>query len=241
MKYILLSLWLLLLSVPVCLLKAQDNGYKVGDNYDYISDVKIDAVIFRGPVYVKYPYTLRGTPYAYSDDFKEGRLRYNSKEYKSVMLNLDASRDELHLRMHDTHLTIVVDKEYVSDFSYGGHDFLNVAGNRSIAGLADGYYEVLYKGDVTLLKKTVQKFSESSGVDVAAEASSLKQFVAKHYYYIVKDGVAVQIKKRGDFTKHYREKKGAIKQFIKSNGLNLLGKESEDMVFSQIMEFIDKN
>lgn len=241
MKYILLSLWLLLLSVPVCLLKAQDYGPKAGGNYDYVADAKIDAAIFRGPVYVKYPYTLRGTPYAYSDDFKEGRLRYNSKEYKSVMLNLDASRDELHLRMHDTHLTIVVDKEYVSDFSYGGHDFLNVAGNRSIAGLADGYYEVLYKGDVTLLKKTVQKFSESSGVDVAAEASSLKQFVAKHYYYIIKDGVAVQIKKRGDFTKHYREKKGAIKQFIKSNGLNLLGKESEDMVFSQIMEFIDKN
>lgn len=241
MKYILLSLWALLLSAPACLLKAQDDAPKVGGNYDYVSDVKIDAVIFRGPVYVKYPYTLRGTPYAYSNDFKEGRLRYNSKEYKSVMLNLDASRDELHLKVHETQLTIVVDKEYVSDFSYGGHNFINVAGDRSIAGIEEGYYEVLYKGDVTLLKKTVQKFSNSSGVDVAAGATSLKQFVTRHYYYMVTDGVAIQVKKRGDFMKNYKEKRNAIKQFIKSNGLNLLGKESEDMVFSRIMEFIDNN
>lgn len=208
------------------------------ENYDYINDAKIDAVIFRGPTSIKYPFRFTGTVYAYSDEFMEGRVYYNKKEFAGVKLNLNSNRDELYIQMYGTGLVIVLDKKYVRDFSYGGHNFINHTASDGIEGLDYGYYEVLYAGKDMLLKRVKQVFSEKAGVD-AGGSSILKMFYPVYSYYIIMDGKAVSIKKRGDFAKKYKEHKSAIKQHIRERNMHLAGKDANDRVFVNIMQFID--
>jgi hypothetical protein len=209
----------------------------LGDGYDYIKDAKIDAVIFRGPTTIKYPFRFTGSVYAYSDEFLEGRVYYNKKEFAGVKMNLNSNRDELCVQMYGTGMIIVLDKKYVKNFSFGGHNFINHTAGDGIDGLDYGYYEVLYSGKDLLLKRIRQVFNEKVGVD-ASGTSILKHFYPVYNYYIVRDGKVISIKKRGDFAKIYKEQKSAIKQHIKAHNMHLAGKEANDKVFVSIMQFI---
>ena len=210
----------------------------LANSYDYINDAKIDAVIFRGPTSIKYPFRFTGTVYAYSDEFMVGRVYYNKKEFAGVKLNLNSNRDELYMQMYGTGMIIMLDKKYVRDFSYDGHNFINHTVYDGIEGLDYGYYEVLYAGKDMLLKRVKQAFSEKAGVD-AGGTSILKKFYPVYSYYIIMDGKAVSIKKRGDFAKKYKEHKSAIKQHIREHNMHLAGKDANDKVFVNIMQFIE--
>lgn len=211
---------------------------KKGLEYDIISEAGIDAVIYRGPVYVKYPFRFSGTFYAYSPNFGTGSVYYNNKEYNNVKINLNSHRDELHLQMYGAGLIIVLEKSYVERFSYGGCNFTNHTEGDGIVGLQPGYYQVLYSGEIKLFKRIEQLITEKLGVD-SRGMSTLKEFSPRYTYFLIKDGEAVQIKKRGDIIKNYKPMKGQIKQFVRENQLNLADKSENDKVFGRMIEFID--
>ncbi|MBR5855885.1 MAG: hypothetical protein IKY70_01270 [Bacteroidales bacterium] len=217
-------------------LKKDENIVKV--SYDNINDAKIDAVVFRGPAAVKYPYRYTGSVYAYSDEFMEGRLYYNKKEFAGLKMNLNAHSDELYLQMYGTGMIIVLDKSHVSNFSLGEHNFINHTPEDGISGLDYGYYEVLHNGTDMLLKRIKKIFNEKAST-AESNTAILKQFYPAYSYYVVKDGRVVSFKNKGDLTRIYKEYKSAIKQHIKAHNMHLAGKESKDKVFVSIMDFIE--
>lgn len=237
MKHIPFCIFIILFALFGNMLSAQQRQTApLVEDYDYLSDAKIDAVIFRGPLYIKYPYRFDGTFYAYSDEFLESRINYNGKEFKGVKLNLNANRDELYIQMYGTGLIIVLEKDYVKDFSLGERNFINHTEGDGIEGLEYGYYELLYNGKDMLLKKIRQIFSEK--FDNVGSAT-LKNFYPAYTYYVVRDGKAITLKGRSAFAKIYKPQKGKIKDFIKEHRLSLAGKEANDQVFTRIMEYID--
>lgn len=237
MKHIPFCIFIILFALFGNMLSAQESQTApFVEDYDYLSDAKIDAVIFRGPIYVKYPYRFDGTFYAYSDEFLESRINYNGKEFKGVKLNLNANRDELYIQMYGAGMIIVLEKDYVKDFSLGERNFINHTEGDGIEGLEYGYYELLYKGKDMLLKKIKQNFNEK--FDNVGSAT-LKSFYPAYTYYVVKDGKAVTLKGRSAFAKIYKPYKGQINGFIKERRLKFAGKEANDKVFTLIMEYID--
>ena len=241
MRHISLFLTVILLSFVSGHTIAQDRKNRNSTQevlYDYIDDAKIDAVLFRGPTYIKYPFRFTGTIYAYSDEFMEGRVYYNKKEFSGVKINMNAHKDELYIQMYGTGMIIVLEKKYVKEFSFGGHNFMNHTENDGIEGLDYGYYEVLYSGTDILLKRIRQVLNEKTSLD-SGGPSILKFFYPVYNYYIVRAGEAIPIKKRGDFAKIYKEQKSAIKQHIKAHDMHLAGKDANDKVFVNIMQFID--
>ena len=114
-----------------------------------------DEAIYRGPVALAYPFqTYKGTYYAFDRLFEKSDVEYNRKWYRNVELNLDACRDELCLSMGGRSI-IVLSQELVGRFVFGGRNFICIKDD--VAGLAPGYYQVLYDGEDKVYKKIIKK------------------------------------------------------------------------------------
>ncbi len=206
------------------------------EKYDYTGQVGLNAAIFRGPEAEKYPFKVEGTQYAYSEEFGLGRVLYNNVEYGNLLLNLSINKDELHLKIKESGIVMELDKRLVEDFTIGERKFVKVGQESGIGGIPDGYYEVLYSKKDLLLKKSTKRINvrkhEGKGI--------YREYEKVDRYYAVKDGVAVQITKRGDFAKLYEERKKEIKDFIRETKDMYPGEENRERFFISIMGVADK-
>ena len=129
---------------------------------DYLEKMERDAVIYRGPVALKYPFLYEGSTYVFSDEFLEGDVRYNGKTYYRALLNLDAHRDELCIKLPESGVVVVLSKELVEEFSLGDKRFIK--GWWEDEDMKDAYCQVLYSGNVMVLKKVEKDFYLREGI-----------------------------------------------------------------------------
>ena len=171
------------------------------------------APIFRGELAEKYAYNITGCVYAYSDEFETGDVMFNGKKYSGLQLNLNAHRDELQL-MGVGGECIALRNTLVGDFNIGERNYTSLCGANSIEGLAEGYYQVLYKGEGLLLKKIYKNVSEQANFITGAIT---KVFTTKYRYYLVKEGMVYKVKDEKSLVKHYKEHKSKTRAFIKEH------------------------
>lgn len=193
---------------------------------DYLEKMERDAVIYRGPVALKYPFLYEGSTYVFSDEFLEGDVRYNGKTYYRALLNLDAHRDELCIKLPESGVVVVLSKELVEEFSLGDKRFIKVRWEDE--DMKDAYCQVLYSGNVMVLKKVVKDFYLREGITQVV--------FEKVKYYLVKDGVLHRIKKTKDIGKLYREERRRINRGIAGIRKTASG---DDEVYARAGAFID--
>lgn len=193
---------------------------------DYLVKMERDAVIYRGPVALKYPFLFEGSTYVFSDEFLEGNVRYNGKTYYRALLNLDAHRDELCIRLPESGVVVVLSKELVKEFSLGENRFIKCMWEDE--DLKDTYCQVLYSGNVTVLKKVEKDFYLRDGISQVV--------YEKVKYYLVKDGVPYLIRKKKDLSKLYREDKKRLNSAMDSLEDSVADK---DEFYARVGAFID--
>ena len=193
---------------------------------DYLVKMERDAVIYRGPVALKYPFLFEGSTYVFSDEFLEGNVRYNGKTYYRALLNLDAHRDELCIRLPESGVVVVLSKELVKEFSLGEKRFIKCMWEDE--DLKDTYCQVLYSGNVTVLKKVEKDFYLRDGISQVV--------YEKVKYYLVKDGVPYLIRKKKDLSKLYREDKKRLNSAMDSLEDSVADK---DEFYARVGAFID--
>ncbi|MBQ2133189.1 MAG: hypothetical protein II202_03780 [Bacteroidales bacterium] len=193
---------------------------------DYLVKMERDAVIYRGPVALKYPFLYEGSTYVFSDEFLEGNVRYNGKTYYRALLNLDAHRDELCIRLPESGVVVVLSKELVKEFSLGEKRFIKCMWEDE--DLKDTYCQVLYSGNVTVLKKVEKDFYLRDGISQVV--------YEKVKYYLVKDGVPYLIRKKRDLSKLYREDKKRLNSAMDSLEDSVADK---DEFYARVGAFID--
>lgn len=193
---------------------------------DYLKKMERDAVIYRGPVALKYPFLYEGSTYVFSDEFLEGNVRYNGKIYYRALLNLDAHRDELCIKLPESGVVVVLSKELVKEFSLGDKRFIK--GRWEDEDLMDAYCQVLYSGNVMVLKKVEKDFYLREGITHVV--------YEKVKYYLVKDGILHRIKRPKDVGKLYREERRRINRGIAGIRKTASG---DDEVYARAGAFID--
>lgn len=208
--------------------------------YDFVAEAGMDAAVYRGPEAVKYPFRYEGTPYAYTESFLSGTLVYNGVFYKGLLLNFNAHRDELHLKMPSSGIVIELDRRIVGEFSFGGRSYVSLIGERAVDGLQEGFYQMLYKGEDMLLKKNAKSFHERLQ-NGGSSKGAFRFFDPADRYYVIKDGVPVQISKVKHFAKVYKDKKKAVKGFIRKNKIKFIDMDDNDLALVEVMEFVDNN
>lgn len=165
---------------------------------DFIKETGIDAVIYRGPAALKYPAPFSGSTYIVSDEFTEGEVLYNQKKYYGALLNLDACRDELCVKLPQSGIVIVLSKDLVEEFSLNGRHFIK--GEWKGTDLDNTYCQVLYSGNVQVIKKVDKGFYLEEGI-----RSKVYETVK---YYLVKDNVPYRLKRISSIGKLYRKDAG---------------------------------
>lgn len=176
------------------------SGQSQTDYDNYLEKAGHNAILYKGRIFKPQNFLFQGTYYAYSEDFTQGDIFYNGKGYRGVWLNLNANEDELHIRFSLASQVIVLDKNLVEDFEMDGHSFINIKG----ASVPDGYYEVLYKGKSTLLKKINKQYEEEVAM------TKIRRYVLQNRYYILKDSVYYPVSGKNSFIKCFNENKKEI-------------------------------
>lgn len=162
---------------------------------DYLQKRQLDAVIYRGPVALKYPFLFNGSTYVFSDEFLKGAVVYNQKNYSGALLNLDAHRDELCIRLPQSGVVIVLSKDLVDEFLLGEKHFIK--GKWKGTDLENAYCQELYAGNISILKRVEKDFYLEDGVK-----PSVYENVK---YYLIKENVPYRLKRVESIGKFYRK------------------------------------
>ena len=189
---------------------------------DYSSRIQSSQILYRGRQAVKYSTVANGSNYWSDGRFMPGSIMYNKKHYDSVYMNIDAFAGNLEIKIANTDISLVLDPEKVEAFCIGKRPFIYMGSEQTL--LPQGYYEVLYCGEVVLLKG-VRKLLMSSvdnmnGTDgIGYDDPHYKMGLATYYkylpYYYYLNGNEVKRLKRGrDILAFYPKERRAIKNYL---------------------------
>ena len=192
------------------------------------------APIFRGELAEKYAYNITGCVYAYSDEFETGDVMFNGKKYSGLQLNLNAHRNELQVKVGVSGDCIALRNILVGDYNIGERNYTALYGANCIAGLTEGHYQVLYKGDGLLLKKIYKHVSEQANF-ITGEITKI--FTTKYRYYLVKEGMVYKVKDEKNLVKHYKEHKSKTRAFIKEHRRRMA---ATDDIMQGVMKIVEE-
>ena len=111
------------------------------------------------------------------------------------------------------------------------YTFISLADYTLDDGKFDGFGQLLYEGNVTLIKKYTLVVKEGKYVEGVDVGSFLDEIKKKEKFYIIKDRQVEEFSKR----KSFGDKKKQVKDFVKTNRLNL--SRERDIIFA--VEFFD--
>ncbi|MDP4211377.1 MAG: hypothetical protein Q8926_02030 [Bacteroidota bacterium] len=135
--------------------KALDNTLAVYHNLE-----KDQSRLYNGKQYTGYPFNfVEGSPYLDSLFFRDGSVIYDGITYPGIPLLFDDLSQKLITKDLDFDLELV--SERIAAFTIASHHFARfVADSLNRGPLKTGFYEVLYPGPTTVLKKLYKNILE---------------------------------------------------------------------------------
>ena len=180
---------LLLASFP---LRAQDDVARFEQEAGGLS------TLYRGRLQKPIPFRYNGTPYLDTRAFKTGDVLYNGKLYTDVLLNLDASAQELVIRPEANSAGVILHRDQVAWFTLGKRRFVNLRYmGRSEA--PEGYFEIVRDGREPILRQTYKTFKAATEIlsskvlddmDENYDPAVVSYFAREEKYYLIgEDGM----------------------------------------------------
>lgn len=187
-----------------------------GRRIDISAQNEARLLLYKGPEYYNYAPTIaNGHPFFLTGDFQTGKVVYENVLYENVPLLYDIVQDELILEHYDGFYKIQLSKSDVSAFSLNGHSFIHLNTGKLGSTTAPGFYELLYQGNASLFARRIKSIRERTvQVQVVRDTKTSDQ------YYIQKDAELVPVKNLKSALKIMDGHADAIKQHLKSRGLN---------------------
>ncbi|MEP7143654.1 MAG: hypothetical protein ABI707_12320 [Ferruginibacter sp.] len=173
------------------------------------------SALYNGSKYAEYLFRFtEGHPFFYSAQPARGAVIYDGIRFDSVLMQYDETKDLL--VVYDYSDKIQLWSEKVEYFNLFNSDFIRVVKdsfNNSLAGT--GFYNLLYKGKICLLKKQIKTVRE------IITSNELQHFAdEKDHYYIKNDDGIHLVKKRKDLFKLLGDRRKEVQQFIRANKLS---------------------
>lgn len=199
----------------------------------YLGQLGSQAPLFNGRIYRAYVrLNDNGHTFFISPNFVTGSITYQGYKYENVQIAYDLVRDQLILTHIDKIANIIMIPEHVESFSLHGHTFVNLSDTLNDSKIASGYYDLLYKGNLSVLAKREKKITETvTPINVERTVSGIDR------YYVLKDSIYTPIKSKGNLLKVLRSTQAQNQQFIRTNKLKF-GKDKEGMIV-KLVKFHD--
>jgi hypothetical protein len=175
--------------------------------------------LYRGAEYASYDLRLReGNPYFIDKKRHPGTVFYDSVQYAHVLLLYDEVKDLVILYDVFNLFKINLYSELLDRFTIGDHQFIRLRDSLNPTQPHNGFYEVLYKGRISLLKKEKKIIQEDlyAGNQVEYYISG-----ADTSYYLKKANDYYPVKNTRSLLRALKDRGKEVKKFIRSNGLSL--------------------
>jgi hypothetical protein len=181
--------------------------------YQYQVSEGDQSGLYNGAFYVEYPFHFKqGTPFFISSQLDTGSVLYDDILYKNILLQYDNLKDVV--IANDNGYLIQLNNQKITEFTLTGHRFVRrEKKDTSNSVVTTGFYEVLYNGNIIILKKTIKNIREdlSNGHDIERTIAS------SDYYFIQAKSAIYPIKNIKDLALILSDKKKEIQQWIKKN------------------------
>ncbi|MEM6718621.1 MAG: hypothetical protein AAF611_04885 [Bacteroidota bacterium] len=179
---------------------------------------------------------VKGSPYLH-EEYKLAQFFVGQKAYGNVMMRFNTYTDEIELMPQQGEEEVGALMKLDDSKIIFGNKTLKLFSYKDEDGNAEkGYFLVLNTAEnVKLLLRKKCVFSPSEKAPTANQADRKAKFTQYDYFYILKDGMPVQVTpKKKAIVKIFPEKKNEIKDYIKSEKLKL--KKQQD--FAKLVDYI---
>lgn len=202
----------------------------------YFQSLGDQSGLYNGSQYAGCPFGFRdgGHPFFYSDVFLNGSIVYDKVLYPEAHLLYDEVVEVL-LFQDSTHRIQLVN-ERVARFSILDNHFIRIikdSSNRTL--VKSGFYQLLYEGNTTVLKKEVKSIRE---VLISNTEGIYRYIDTKKYFYIKKGNDYYLVKRKKALLQLYKDRKKELQQYIKRNKLNF--KRDPDSLLAKLSAYYDQ-
>ena len=199
--------------------------HESGDVYRKEPDSTDNYNLYNGRVWRSLYARVRGDEFLFIGDFQPGTVKLNDKLFNNVEVRYDIYHDEVLIRKNQG-IILQLNKEMVNSFTI---DFNNKTYYFQNMGASDtneinGYVNILYQGDVSLLvkyKKEIFPLAVENRYDLFSQSNRM---------FLRKDGLLFSIGRKNDIIKLFEADKQQIRSFIKSRKLKVSKKKPESFV-----------
>jgi len=194
----------------------------------YTVSIRDQALLFNGVESKALPEPYEGFPFFGSEYVEPGSILYDGELYKNIPLQYDLVKDELIIEHYDQKGYVSMIKPHqtkVASFQLLDHTFIRIIGDSTAGVLRDGFYDVLYDGDIKVLAKRKKNVSE----DISLSQLTVS-FIEKNNYFIAKGGKYYSVKNKGSMIKVLQDQKKSLNQFVSKNKLNFKSNREQAMV-----------
>ncbi|MBI1343075.1 MAG: hypothetical protein GC171_09090 [Terrimonas sp.] len=209
--------------------KAEENIRQI-----YFSQRGNELPLYNGKQHFAYPSSIEGSPYFNSFDWMYGDIVYEHVGYKHILMRYDLVKDELIIvREGDDQVYIALNTDRVSSFLLAGIPFVQAADMPS-AHLPEGFFQVLVRGNLTVLVKNKCDIEEHIDGSVLS-----RSFLTTRKFYGIKKGVAVPVKNKNDLLGLTDNHKKEIQRFIRDNQLNF--RKDPERTIAAVVNFYNQS
>jgi hypothetical protein len=174
------------------------------------------SALFSGKEFGDYLFGFEtGQPFFNSAQPVMGSVIYDGISYDSILMRYDEIKDAVVIN----HFTdkIQLANEKIQGFNLHNSTFIPLIKDSVNSSLvSSGFYNLLYKGKVTLVKKEIKFLIEKTTMT----AELLRIIEQKDYYYIKKEDKFYPIKSKKNLLEIFADNKKEVQKFISANGFN---------------------
>ncbi len=201
----------------------------------YDKEIGSNSMVNTGSSYYDPHIGIKGHQYFRNDYWEQGSLVYNAHAYDSIFLKYDIYRDLLlieHFNSDGFLAPIQLYSPKVGSFELVGYSFIWLEKD-TISNIKTGFYNQIYKrGDMEVLVKRKKIIARINDIGTIGE-----EFLERDRYYIKKDSLLHQVKKKSSIIKVFSDQKKEIKSFIRKN--NYRFKHDADSQLVEIVKYYD--
>ncbi|WP_431210921.1 hypothetical protein ACQ86N_33975 [Puia sp. P3] len=185
---------------------------------NYHSYLAPEPALFRGPEYLIYTYLLKtGHPY-FSDSVRTGTIRYAGIVYHDQRILYDEVYGQVVITDPYGAFKISLLSERIDSFTIEDHSFIRMTDSLNPSAPAVGFYEQLYRGRISLLKREKKAILE----DASLVEEGVRKYIATAVsYYILKGKTYHPVNTKAGLAAAMKDRSREMKKFIRSHRLSM--------------------
>jgi hypothetical protein len=201
----------------------------------YHSYLTPEPGLYNGSEYAGYPIRLtEGHQFFNTNELVNGSIVYDSVLYENVLMQIDLITEHVIINSFGSGYYIQLINEKISSFKLLDHTFIRLVKDSANSNvISTGFYERLYAGNITVLKKEQKKLRENVSVTTGVTGSVTEN----DFYYLKKAGKFYDVKNKNALLEILQDKKKELKQFMHKNKLKF--RKDPDNVLIKVAGYYD--